>query len=62
MGYTTYVDPNTGFTYAYDPNWQYNLNPAYIPKYFFYILFSNNYLSYVLVILRMQCTILQSLL
>jgi len=30
-GYTTFVDPNTGLTYAYDPNWQYDTNPAYIP-------------------------------
>ncbi len=47
MSYTTYVDPNTGLTYAYDPNWQYAssgtgmtydyssyyTNPAYTQKY-----------------------------
>ncbi len=47
MSYSTYVDPNTGQTYAYDPNWQYAspgagmtydyssyyTNPAYIQRY-----------------------------
>jgi hypothetical protein len=47
--YTTYVDSNTGLTYAYDPNWQYNQsgagmpydyssyynNPAYMQRYYF---------------------------
>ena len=45
--YTTYVDPNTGLTYAYDPNYQYDpsgtgmnydyssyyTNPAYVQRY-----------------------------
>ncbi len=53
MSYTTYVDPNTGLTYAYDPNWQYDssgtgmtydyssyyTNPAYVQRY----LFLNNF-------------------
>ncbi len=35
MSYTTYVDPNTGITYAYDPNWQYassGAGPTYDPN------------------------------
>ncbi len=49
MSYATYVDPNTGLTYTYDPNWQYDpsgagmaynyssyyTNPAYVQRYFF---------------------------
>ncbi len=32
LGYTTFVDPTTGLTYAYDPSWQYNTNPVYALK------------------------------
>ena len=49
MSYTSYVDPNTSLTYAYDPNWQYDpsgtgmaydyssyyTNPTYIQRYFY---------------------------
>ncbi|CAF0773688.1 unnamed protein product [Rotaria sp. Silwood1] len=31
MSYPTYVDPNTGLTYAYDPNWQYNPSATGVP-------------------------------